>query len=235
MNSGFLAMCLAGLVSGCQEELPTPPIPPVFTRHSFVKKAQLQVQAQPLASDSVDLDPPLIEPVVPQTKVGKTVLRAFRKEEKAAAEARAYPNATPAQIRAINESEKAAYEAAQNVISKDGSVTPQDELAAHQALDAMHDARMAPLANSPLPPPAEEMIPLIPPPGPVRPVPRAPSAPSPAPSPSQSTAPPEPSPGPPAGPPQEHSPVAPPNMPKLPSSPPNSPDPKYPEPLPGAA
>lgn len=235
MNSGLLAMFLAGLVSGCNEELPTPPIPPVFVRHTIVKKARAQVQ-QSLASDPVDIEPPLLEPVVPQTKTGKAVLRAFRQEEKAAAEARGYPNATPAQIRAINESEKAAYEAAQNVISKDGSVTPEDELAAHQALDVMHDARMAPLANSPLPPPAEEIIPLIPPPGLATPAPRAPSSPSAAPAPSRSAPLPRPPPEPPAASPQASPPAPPPGSPTNPNQPPSPP--KFPEPqqpLPGAA
>jgi hypothetical protein len=236
MNSVLLAIFLAGLVSGCNEELPTPPIPPVVVRHTIVKKARAQVEAQSLASDPVDIEPARLEPVVPQTKTGKAVLRAFRQEEKAAAEARSYPNATPAQIRAINESEKAAYEATQNVISKDGSFTPEDEMAAHQALDAMHDARIAPLATVPLPPPAEELIPLIPSPGQARPPPIAPSAPSPAPTPSRSAPLPRPPPEPPAASPQASPPGPPPGSPtnpKPPSSPPRPPEPQ--QPLPGAA
>lgn len=136
MNFGFLPLVCAGLVAGCSEDLPLPPTPPVIIRQTIIKRVQVPV-----------------ETVRPKSKAGQTALREFRQEEKAATEARGHPNASSGQIRDINQMELEAYKATQELLDKDGAITPADEEKAKRALDAFRDARSAPTNTAPMPTP----------------------------------------------------------------------------------
>jgi hypothetical protein len=132
MKPGVATLLLGIGVAGCTPEVrpvvasPKPPPPVVIQRTIVIQSTE-----------------PAALGVKPGSKAGRA-LKAFRAEERAANVARSYPGATADQLRTINETEKAAHAATQNLIDKDGHSVPADEKAAHDSIDDLHRARQAP-------------------------------------------------------------------------------------------
>jgi hypothetical protein len=88
------------------------------------------------------------EGVPPGSKAAQTI-REFREQERAAKDARGYPNASKQELKDINDTEAEAHSATQNVIDKDGHSTQQDQDRAHDAIDALRKAQQAPRQSPP--------------------------------------------------------------------------------------
>ena len=119
----------AGVIGCTAEPVPVPvvakPAPPVIINRTIIR-----------TQDS----PP--EGVAPGSKAA-AVIKEFREQEKAAKDARSYPDASKQQVRDINDTEDEAHSATQNVIDKDGHSTQADQDRAHNAIDALRKAQKA--------------------------------------------------------------------------------------------
>jgi hypothetical protein len=82
----------------------------------------------------------------PGTEADK-VLRDYRDQERRLPESNGYPNATPQQLKNIDNSNRNARNATQHLISKDGHSTPKDKQDAHDAIDNLSRAQDAPKSN----------------------------------------------------------------------------------------
>jgi hypothetical protein len=125
---------LAVVIAGCSR-VPVPEAVVAAPKHAAPVVIRRTVVIQATESEVLG--------VKPGSRAARA-LKAFRTEEKAASAARSYPGATAEQLRVINETERAAHAATQNLINKDGHFTSDDEKSAHDAIDNLHNARQAP-------------------------------------------------------------------------------------------